>query len=166
MQKNNPTITNIYENDMLNYHDFWLPELWPKAKDKKTKEKVERKRDVESYKRHEGLARVGKSGRSEFIGSKGPKLVRTRAANAKKAITKCARVGNKIAKWWEMMKSVWSRWRKSSVNHQSILDSGWHPFRGCCKHHSPAHYCHPFLCFGETGRVASHSVIIFSFSAV
>ena len=34
---------------------------------------------------------MGKSGRSEFIGSKGPKLVRTRAANAKKAITKCAR---------------------------------------------------------------------------
>ena len=57
------------------------------AKDKKR----EIKRDVESYKRHEGLARVGKSGRSEFIGSKGPKLVRTRAANAKKAITKCAR---------------------------------------------------------------------------
>ena len=72
---------------MLNNHDFW-----PKTK------KRERKRDVESYKRHEGLAGVGKSGRSEFIGSKGPKLVRTRAANAKKAITKCARVGNKIAK--------------------------------------------------------------------
>ena len=62
----------------------------------KDKKKVERKRDVESYKRHEGLAGVGKSGRSEFIGSKGPKLVRTRAANAKKAITKCARGETKL----------------------------------------------------------------------